>query len=110
MLKQEVIPMSAEELDAQGWCVIRHLLAVETCGALATIYEQEEHFRSRVIMARHGFGRGEYKYFRYPLPSVIQQLRDSMYQQLAPIANRWNERLGVGIRFPEHHSQFLDRC
>jgi hypothetical protein len=100
----------SNDLDAQGNAVIENLISSEECKALAALYPAEESFRSRVVMARHGFGRGEYKYFRYPLPDVIARLRTAIYPHLAPIANRWNTAMGVNVRFPEKHAQFIKRC
>ncbi|WP_206243946.1 2OG-Fe(II) oxygenase [Novosphingobium terrae] len=99
-----------EDLDRQGWSVLPRLISEADCDAAAALYDREEGFRSRVIMARHGFGRGEYRYFAYPLPPLIQHLRSSLYPHLAPIANRWHERMGIDTRFPETHQAFLDRC
>ncbi len=98
------------DLDAQGWAVIRALLDAEACETAASLYEDERLFRSRVVMARHGYGRGEYQYFAYPLPPAVQQLRAGLYPPLAPIANRWNEAMGLTPRFPEDHAGFLARC
>ncbi len=98
------------ELDAQGNAVLHQLISQEECGQLAALYDQEGGFRSRVVMARHGFGRGEYKYFDYPLPPLIAELRTNLYQQLAPIANRWNEAMGIEVRYPGSHAEFLERC
>jgi hypothetical protein len=86
------------------------LLSPEECEALAALYSEEEVFRNRVVMGRHGFGRGEYKYFRYPLPPLIQGLRSALYTQLAPIANMWNTTMGIEVRYPETHAEFLQRC
>ena len=99
-------PKVAEALDAQGSAVLERLLTAAQCDELAALYPDEGRFRSRVVMARHGFGRGEYKYFSYPLPGVIEELRTSLYPHLAGIANRWEPSL----RFPERHAQFLKRC
>lgn len=99
-----------EELDAQGSAVLPGLLDAKTCEALTALYDEENRFRSRVVMARHGFGQGEYKYFAYPLPGVIQSLRAALYPPLAEIANRWNESLGIETRFPAAHAAFLKRC
>jgi hypothetical protein len=101
--------MSAK-LDAQGWAVVSKLLVEGECEAVAAMYDQGHGFRSRVIMARHGFGRGEYRYFGYPLPSLVQDLRTTFYPHLAPLANRWHERLGNTVRFPEDHAGFIERC
>jgi hypothetical protein len=99
-----------DELDAQGHAVIEGLLAPETCGALSALYARPALFRSRVVMARHGFGRGEYQYFAYPLPPRVAALRQRLYPRLAPIANRWNEALSIDVRFPDDHATFLARC
>lgn len=99
-----------EELDAHGCAVARGLVSLEECEELAALYPSEAPFRSRIVMARHGFGRGEYKYFSYPLPDLIEGLRTALYPPLADIANRWNAALGSEARYPEDHSAFLDRC
>ncbi len=98
------------ELDAQGCAVLKGLLAADECRALAALYSDDRHFRSRIVMGRHGFGRGEYKYFSYPLPEVIAELRPALYARLTGIANRWNEAMGIDIRYPEQHEAFLQRC
>ncbi|WP_407181627.1 2OG-Fe(II) oxygenase [Bradyrhizobium sp. STM 3562] len=98
------------ELDAQGCAVLKQLLTPEECRRLAALYPDDSHFRSRIVMARHGFGRGEYKYFSYPLPDIIAQLRPELYARLRGIANRWNEAMGIDIRYPERHEAFLKRC
>lgn len=100
----------AEELDAQGCAVIEKLLVTQECEALARLYPADGIFRSRVMMARHGFGRGEYKYFAYPLPGIIADLRTSIYRRLAPIANRWNEAMGMDVHYPAEHGDFIKRC
>lgn len=97
-------------LDGSGCARIRDLLPAETCRQLAGLYSQEPLFRSRVVMSRHGFGRGEYRYFAYPLPPVVAQLRARLYSTLVGVANRWNEQLGDPVRFPESHAQFIARC
>jgi hypothetical protein len=89
---------------------MRALLAPQECRALAATYGMDEVFRSRIVMARHGFGRGEYKYFAYPLPDVVASLRSTLYPPLASIANRWNAALSTDIRYPDEHAAFLDRC
>ena len=86
---------AAEALDTNGWAVLPRLLAPPACDQLAALYDRPDHFRSHVIMARHGFGRGEYRYFAYPLPDPVQDLRTRLYPPLADIANRWHERMGV---------------
>src|ERR1043166_6961345 len=98
------------ELDAQGCAVLKGLLMPDECAALAAMYPDDSHFRSRIVMGRHGFGRGEYKYFSYPLPDLIAELRPVLYAQLAGIANRWNEAMGIDIRYPASHAAFLKRC
>jgi hypothetical protein len=90
--------------------VLPGLLDARECGAMAALYPLPEHFRSRVVMARHGFGRGQYQYFRYPLPEPIAALRGGAYTRLAPIANRWNEAMGLDQRFPAEHAEYLARC
>src|SRR6202000_2251964 len=97
-------------LDGEGSAVLRGVLTPEESRAIAHLYPDDSRFRSRVVMARHGFGRGEYKYFNYPLPELIQALRMSAYPHLAPIANHWQERMGKDVRFPADHAAFLDRC
>ena len=100
----------AEELDAQGNAVLEGLLSADECQELSALYEKEELFRSRVIMARHGFGRGEYKYFEYPLPPLVAELRAGLYPKLAPVANRWNAAMSIGVRYSESYAEFLQRC
>ena len=99
-----------KQLDEQGSALLQGVLSPEECGALAALYPEESIFRSRVVMGRHGFGRGEYKYFHYPLPPLISGLRAALYPRLAPIANRWNEAMGIEVRYPEKHADFLQRC
>ena len=98
------------DLDRYGCAQAPGLLAPHECDALAALYPQEPLFRSRVVMRRHGFGSGEYKYFRYPLPPIVDSLRTSLYPQLAPIANRWSERLRSDVRYPNRLAEFLERC
>jgi hypothetical protein len=98
------------ELDAQGWTTVGGLLTDAECDVLAGLYGQDTGFRSRVVMARHGFGQGEYRYFAYPLPPIVEALRTAIYPHLAPIANRWHERMGIDVRFPAALAAFLERC
>jgi hypothetical protein len=98
------------ELNGQGSAVLERLLEPAQCRSLAALYPQEGIFRSRVVMSRHGFGRGEYQYFSYPLPDLVARLRADFYSRLAPIANRWNELLNIDVRYPTQHSEYLKRC
>lgn len=98
------------DLDARGCAVLTQLLSPDDCRALAALYPDDARFRSRVVMARHGFGRGEYKYFNYPLPDPIAQLRPHLYAQLVPIANRWTTTMGIDVHYPAEHADFLARC
>lgn len=100
----------AKDLDAQGCAVTGALLSADECAELAARYSDDAQFRSRVIMARHGFGRGEYKYFAYPLPDLIAGLRTALYPHLAEIANRWNAAMGIAVSYPDEHPTYLDRC
>jgi hypothetical protein len=103
-------PTVATDLDAQGWATVPQLLSGEACDATAGLYDGGAAFRSQVVMARLGFGRGEYRYFAYPLPPLVEGLRTSLYPQLAPLANRWHERMGMDVRFPVEHAAFIARC
>ena len=103
-------PRIAGDLDAHGCAVIDGVLPDAACAALAASYADEALFRSRVVMSRHGFGRGEYKYFAYPLPDIVTALRTALYPPLAAIANRWNEVLAIDMRYPADHAAFLARC
>lgn len=98
------------DLEVQGWSVLRNLLTSPECDDLASLYDQETGFRSRVVMERYSFGQGEYRYFSYPLPTVVEQLRTAFYPCLAPVANRWHERMGKAARFPAQHAEFIVRC
>jgi hypothetical protein len=100
----------SSELDSQGNAVLERLVSKAECDALAALYSRDDLFRSRVVMGRHGFGRGEYKYFRYPLPDLIARLRTALYPRLAPIANRWMGAMGLDVRYPDKHAQFIKRC
>lgn len=100
----------AASLDRQGWAIAPALMTADECDAIAALYDAEQGFRSRVVMARHGFGRGEYRYFAYPLPALIADLRGALFPHLAPIANRWHERMELEARFPADHGDFLAAC
>jgi hypothetical protein len=97
-------------LDRHGFAVVAGLLPRPGCRALAEQYDRDALYRSRVVMSRHGFGRGEYKYFAYPLPEPIATLRRAIYPHLAPIANRWNQAMGMEARYPKTHAAFIERC
>ncbi|HKT27532.1 2OG-Fe(II) oxygenase [Dyella sp.] len=99
-----------EDLDRYGVAHISGLLPADACHALTALYGEDRHFRSRVVMARHGFGSGEYKYFAYPLPALIQQFRTRFYPPLAEIANRWNQAMNIDVRYPATHAQYVERC
>ncbi len=100
----------ADELDTHGCAMLDALLSPQECRALAGLYAQDALFRSRLVMGRHGFGRGEYKYFSYPLPGVVACLRRAIYPRLVPIANRWNAAMGSDVRYPDTHAEFLQHC
>jgi len=100
----------AAHLDAHGWARLETLLSGEECAAIAALYDDERRFRSHVRMERHGFGRGEYKYFAYPLPERVADLRRAVYQELRPIANGWNEAMGKSVRYPAAHAEYLEAC
>jgi uncharacterized protein len=97
-------------LDSHGWAVIPRVLEAEECRALASLYAAEVGFRSHIVMARHGFGQGEYRYFGYPLPAIVTTLRSELYERLVPVASRWNEAMGLPVRFPARLAEFLERC
>src|SRR4030095_7841947 len=103
-------PELERDLDSQGNAVLHQLISPEECRQLAALYDQENGFRSRVVMARHGFGRGEYRYFDYPLPARVEALRSALYPLLAEIANRWNASLRMKTQFPTEHAEYLERC
>jgi hypothetical protein len=98
------------QLDGHGWAMFEKLLTADECATIAGLYADDRCFRSRVLMARHGFGRGEYKYFAHPLPDIVADLRAAMYPRLAPIANRWSEAMGSAVRYPPAHADFIERC
>ncbi|HEV2512277.1 2OG-Fe(II) oxygenase [Bosea sp. (in: a-proteobacteria)] len=103
-------PRIESELDEHGVGLTGPLLDADACAALRALYAEPQRFRSRIVMARHGFGRGEYQYFAHPLPDVIAALRPLIYGRLAPIANRWNAALGIAQRYPEALDDFLALC
>jgi len=115
MQLMRVIPTVAwldvtDHLRRYGWATLRNVLDADQCHALTAMYSDESHFRSHIVMARHGFGEGEYRYFAYPLPDLVQRLRTELYEQLVPLANEWNALLGLPVVFPESHAEFLERC
>ena len=110
LLAQQDWTRAAADLDAHGNAILPALLTPAQCNVLSNAYDQDDRYRSRVVMARHGFGRGEYKYFRYPLPGPIARLRGALYARLAPIANRWNRQMGINVQYPADHAGFLARC
>ena len=97
-------------LDAHGWAMLPKLLTPSEAAVVAGFFNDDSRFRSHIIMARHGFGRGEYKYFAYPLPDKVADLRTALYARLVPIANRWNESMGIDVRYPDAHADFIERC
>jgi hypothetical protein len=99
-----------DELTAQGSAMLEKLLSPEESRKIASLYADEGRFRSRIVMSRHGFGSGEYKYFAYPLPDLIEGFRTALYPRLAPIANHWNELMGIDVRYPARHADFLELC
>ncbi len=99
-----------DDLNQFGCATVDQLLTAGECDALSALYAQDALYRSRVVMARHGFGRGEYKYYRYPLPEIIGTLRETVYPHLAPVANRWNALMGIDARYPADHADFINRC
>lgn len=98
------------DLDRHGNAVLQRLLTPEECREFSALYSDASRFRSRVVMSRHGFGRGEYQYFNYPLPELVAQLRPALYGRLAPVANRWNQALGVELSYPARHEEYLAHC
>jgi hypothetical protein len=107
---REVWEDTRAQLDERGYALMRSALGPQQCEEIAGCYDDEQRFRSRIDMARYKFGRGEYKYFGYPLPDVVQELRNSIYPELAPLANSWAERLGGKLRYPERLSPFIEQC
>jgi hypothetical protein len=99
-----------QELDAQGNAKIGSVLTAAECQEISGLYHKDGFFRSTVVMQRHGFGRGEYRYFNYPLPGIIESLRVAVYAILVPIANRWNQAMGIDVQYPNNHKDFIGRC
>ncbi|EJL90927.1 hypothetical protein PMI15_00178 [Polaromonas sp. CF318] len=97
-------------LDLHGNAVLAQLLSARECQTVAGLYADARHFRSRVLMQRHGFGQGEYRYFSYPLPDIVARLRATLYPRLVDVANAWNEAMGMDVRYPASHADFLARC
>jgi hypothetical protein len=100
----------SQDLDSQGSAMVGRLLSPDECQEISGLYPKDDIFRSRVVMVRHGFGRGEYKYFSYPLPDLIARLRTAFYPHLVPIANRWNKAMAIDVRYPAKHTEFIARC
>lgn len=100
----------ASDLGEKGWHIVPRLLTPESCTALRSAYDRDDLYRSTVVMQRHGFGRGAYRYYRYPLPDIVGAIRAALYPPLAGIANRWAEALGQRPHFPEEHAAFIDIC
>jgi hypothetical protein len=100
----------SEDLDAEGNAIIKGMLSPDECNSIRVLYEKEDIFRSQVVMERHGFGRGEYRYFCYPLPDLIAALRTAIYPHLVPTANSWNKAMGIDVRYPAQHADFIERC
>lgn len=98
------------DLDAEGSALVKNILTADECDEIRVLYDDEDRFRSHIVMERHGFGRGEYRYFRYPLPDLVTAMRTSLYPHLVAIANRWNEALGIGVRYPPDHADYIRRC
>lgn len=103
-------PNLTRELDSFGCVVMQRILSPEECREISGLYADESHFRSHVHMARHGFGKGEYRYFKYPLPQMLDGLRTALYPRLAEVANEWNRRMGMDLRYPMEHPPFLEQC
>ena len=101
---------ASTHLDGYGWAMLGKLLTADECKSIVGLYEDDRRFRSHVVMARHGFGRGEYKYFTYPLPDIVADLRRAIYPNLVPIGNRWNESMRIDVHYPDAHADFIARC
>ncbi|MFT3925956.1 MAG: 2OG-Fe(II) oxygenase [Myxococcales bacterium] len=109
-IESEHMASVESDLERQGWASVPHLLSEASCANLTALYAEPTHFRSRVVMQRHNYGRGEYQYFAYPLPPLLAELRAQLYGQLVPLANRWMEALQSDVRYPERHAEFVERC
>lgn len=103
-------PALSASLDRHGWAVIPHLLSPVECADIAALFDRDDGFRKHIVMQRHGYGQGEYKYFAYPLPSPLSELRPALYAHLAPLANAWAARLGNGVLYPADHADYLAIC
>jgi len=103
-------PRVSRDLDAYGCAVLDGLLTPAECQRIAAMYPDDRLFRSRVVMGQHGFGRGEYKYFAYPLPELVAELRAALYPRVSPVANRWNTAMGIDVQYPTEHRDFIARC
>ena len=99
-----------KDLDSFGCTIVKSILTRDECRTLAGMYERNEIFRSTIVMARHGFGRGEYKYWSYPLPKIVHELRASLYSPLAVVANEWNRAMKINVSYPETHREYIERC
>ncbi len=102
--------MIGSDLDARGYAILPRLFSVAECWEIAALYPHEEHFRSHIHMARHGFGKGEYRYFKYPLPTLIGEMRAALYAHTVTFANEWNERMSLDTRYPKEHADYLRLC
>lgn len=110
LIRAEDWQNATQHLRAYGWAIVRNVLDAEQCRELTAMYADESHFRSHIVMARHGFGQGEYRYFSYPLPELVEGLRTELYAQLVPVANEWNTSMGLAVQYPSTHAEFLERC
>lgn len=102
--------MIGDALNHCGYALIEHLLAPGECAAMTALYVEDTRFRNHVVMERHGYGRGEYRYFSYPLPGLVNDLRTQAYPHLAPLADQLHAALGSEVRYPSHHAEFIARC
>src|SRR5947207_8385730 len=103
-------PALNDSLDQSGWAKTEALLSSEECEYLCGLYKHDDYFRSKIVMQRHRFGIGEYKYFKYPLPELVAGLRQSLYSRLVCVANEWMKKLGNETVFPAVHKQFISFC